>query len=109
MNNEIVERIIGRAEKIVTYGEKASTYDNFSCDPMLVDACAYNLIQIEGLINKLDESFIKQYQDIKWHEMDNMLTRIVNENGVDAYLIWQIISNDLPDLLVRLHQILKSE
>mgnify|MGYP000670069602 CR=1 FL=1 len=55
------------------------------------------------LTKKLDDSFIAQYADIPWSQLRGLRNRIVHDyEGVNLVLVWDIIHEDLPELIVKL-------
>jgi len=107
-NVRIVKNIIGYAEKILSYCSALSE-DTFLVDGKLVEACVFNLIQIGEATNRFDENFTAKYSNIPWSKMRGLRNRIVhNYEGIDIPLIWDIICNDLLDLIRQLNEIVES-
>jgi len=107
-NHQIVKKIIGYAEKILSYCCELSE-DNFLADDKLVEACVFNLIQIGESTRLLDDDFMDMHSNIPWHKIRGLRNRIVhNYEGVDQLLIWDIISEDLADLIQQLSEIIKN-
>ena len=106
MKNEIVlGKMIAYGEKITAYC-KTETYDTFSKNTMLIEACVFNLSQIGELARKLDESFTAAHMDIPWSQLRGLRNRIVHDyEGVNLTLAWDIIHEDLPDLIQKLKQL----
>ncbi|MDR3165062.1 MAG: DUF86 domain-containing protein [Synergistaceae bacterium] len=105
-NRRIIETVLNHIEKIENYVRDDSTYENFSADAMIVEACAFNLIQIGEQVNRLDEGFMNTYKDVQWTDIYNLRNRIVHDyQGINFVLIWQIIRDDLPLLKKRLREI----
>ncbi len=74
-------------------------YDDFADNILVVDACVFNLSQIGELSNKLDSDFENKYDNIPWRILYGLRNRIVHDyEGVNLALIWDIITDDLPDL-----------
>jgi uncharacterized protein with HEPN domain len=106
-NRKILETVLNHIEKIENYVRDDSTYEEFSTDAMIVEACAFNLIQIGELANRLDEDFMNMYKDVRWTDIYNLRNRIVHDyQGINFVLIWQIIRDDLPLLNKRLREII---
>lgn len=104
MRNEIIiQKIIGYIEKIIGYCEGVTEYNEFISNSMLFESCVFNLSQIGELANKLDGSFTDKYSDISWHALYGLRNRIVHDyDGVNFVLVWDIIKDDLPDLVNKL-------
>ena len=105
-NNTIVQKIIGYAEKVVRYCENITHKDVFMSNSLVVEACVFNLSQIGELASKLDDAFMEKYADIPWFALYGLRNRIVHDyEGVNLNLIWDIIQDDLPGLIVKLKEI----
>ena len=97
-NDVIVKKIIGYAEKIISYCVDKD-YEAFSNDTMLVEACVFNLSQIGELVRHLDDEFIEQHSHIPWAQMRGLRNRIIHDyEGVNLVLVWDIIKYDIPEL-----------
>ena len=107
MRNEIiVEKLVKYCNKLIDYC-KGLDYDSFASDIKLVEACVFNLSQIGELANRIDSDFAKFHAEIPWRILYGLRNRIVHDyEGVNLQLIWEIISKDIPDLLIKLEKIL---
>ncbi|MCL2220414.1 MAG: DUF86 domain-containing protein [Chitinispirillia bacterium] len=66
------------------------------------------MIQIGELTNLLDDNFMDTHSNIPWHKLRGLRNRIVHDyDGVDQLLIWDIISEDLADLILQLGKIIE--
>lgn len=108
MRNEVVvSKIAGYTDKILKYCSGVS-YDQFVGDSMLVEACVFNLSQMGELANKVDPGYAASHREIPWRHLYGLRNRIVHDyDGVNLALIWQIVSEDLPDLKRTLAKICK--
>ena len=99
MRNEIILQKMHRyAEKLIEYCE-GYTYDTFIADMKTVEACVFNLSQLGELCRLVDASFSQAHPEIAWREMYGLRNRIVHDyEGVNLKLVWQIISEDIPEL-----------
>ena len=99
---EIVEKIISSSEKIVSY-VKDLDYDSFSKNEITVEACAFNLGQIGEFANRLTEEFQNTHLNIPWKSIYGMRNRIIHDyDGVNLKVVWETISDDLPQLIEEL-------
>lgn len=105
-NDVIVRKLIAYADKIMGYcGEM--DYERFSSDPMLVEACIFNLDQMGELANRVDDAFADAHPEIPWRYIYGLRNRIVHDyEGVNLQLVWEIIRDDLPVLRDALDRIL---
>ncbi len=70
----------------------------FAENPLVVDACVFNLSQIGELVAKVTDDFEKSNTDIPWRQLYGLRNRIVHEyEGVNLDLVWQIVNDDIPD------------
>ena len=70
---------------------------------MLIEACVFNLSQLGELANKIDEEYEKAHSDIPWRQIYGLRNRIIHDyEGINLKLIWEIIKDDLPDLVTQL-------
>lgn len=68
-------------------------------DTKLVEACVFNLSQLDELCRFAEDTFIQAHPEIPWHEMYGLRNRIVHDyEGVNFRLGWEIISEDMPKL-----------
>ena len=102
-NRALIQKIIKHAEKIVKYCESISNQSDFFSNPMLVESCVFNLIQIGEFANKLDTEFVEKNPNIPWHALYGLRNRIVHDyDGVNLNLVWDIVNDDIPELIVNL-------
>ena len=99
MRNEvIVRKMAGYVSKVLGYCE-GCTYDSFVADSKLVEACVFNLSQLGELCRIADEDYKAGHPELPWHEMYGLRNRIVHDyEGVNLSLVWEIISEDLPEV-----------
>jgi len=102
-NVRTVNKIIGYAEKILSYCSELSE-DTFLTDDKLVDACVFNLIRIGESIRQLDDEFTVAHANIPWDKIRGLRNRIVHDyDSIDHLQIWDIICNDLLELIQQLN------
>jgi len=103
MRNEIIiQKMYHYAGKLTAYCE-GYTYDTFIMDMKLVEACVFNLSQLGELCRIVDGSFAQEHSEIPWREMYGLRNRIVHDyEGVNLRLVWEIISSDIPRVIVAL-------
>lgn len=101
----IIYKMAGYCEKVLSYCVDKD-YESFSDNMQLAEACVFNLSQIGELVAKLSVLYTQNHPDIPWSQIRGLRNRIVHDyEGVNLVLIWEIISNDLPDLLERLSRL----
>ncbi len=99
MRNEVIlQKLYSYSEKLMNYCQ-GYTYESFSEDTKLVEACVFNLSQMGELCRIVDTAFAGCHPEIPWREMNGLRNRIVHDyEGVNLRLVWEIISGDIPDL-----------
>lgn len=99
-NKRIVQETHCYSEKLTGYCDgDAYSYDEFAADAKLVEACAYNLCQLEELSRSVDVAIEESYPEIPWWEMVDLRSRVVHDcEGVNSQLVWEIISEDVTKL-----------
>ena len=109
MRNEvIVEKLYNYCGKLMGYCQ-GCTYETFSADIKLVEACVFNLSQMGELCRIADAAFTEKHPEIPWREMNGLRNRIVHDyEGVNLRLVWEIISGDIPDLKDTLQKLLRT-
>ncbi len=101
---DIVEKIINLSEKIISY-INGMDYESFSKNEMVVEACAFNLSQIGELAHKLTDEFQNSFINIPWKAIYGMRNKIIHDyDGVNLNVVWETISQDLPELITQLKQ-----
>ena len=107
MRNEVIlQKLYGYSGKLMDYCQ-GCTYESFSVDTKLVEACVFNLSQMGELCRIADTSFTEQHPEIPWREMNGLRNRIVHDyEGVNLRLVWEMISGDIPDLRNILQELL---
>ncbi len=85
------------------------SFDEFSSDFMIVEACLYNIQIIGEAVSKLSEEVKKDNPDIPWILIKGMRNRLIHDYiGTDLHLVWNIIINELPSFSQRLEEIYDS-
>ena len=76
---------------------------------MLIEACVFNLSQIGELTTKLGDAVKVENPQVAWAQIYGLRNRIVHDyEGVNLRLIWEIVSDDMPDLRIKLTAIQKT-
>ena len=103
----IVDKMLRYVNKVCEYC-KGVSYEDFRANDMLIEACMFNLGQIGELTTKLGEAFKKENTQVAWAQIYGLRNRIVHDyEGVNLRLIWEIISDDMPELRSALNGIKK--
>jgi len=77
-------------------------------DPVLSRAVIRSLEIIGEASNKLDPDFKTEHPEIEWRKIIGTRHKLIHDYlGVDYDIVWDIISNKLPDLLDFIEQIIE--
>jgi uncharacterized protein with HEPN domain len=70
-----------------------------------------HIVQVIGeAACRVSEAFQKEHSEIPWRKIIGMRHRIVRDYlRVDEDILWQVVTNDLPELLPQLEAILPDE
>ena len=75
---------------------------------VLLDSMMFRLIQVSENIKKLTNSFKENNRQVPWTEIAGFRNRIVHDYGnVDLTIIYDVITNDIKDLLEMMKGIIK--
>jgi uncharacterized protein with HEPN domain len=97
--------IVRSIEHIEDYTAKLS-FDDFSTNFMVIEACLYNIQIIGEAVNHLPDDIKTANPQIPWTLIKGMRNRLIHEYfGTDLPLVWNTIKNDLPGLTKELKAI----
>ena len=104
-----IEDILLAMDKIERY-TKGFSYVSFMKDEMVVDAVVRNLQIIGEATRNIPEDVKGRSSHIPWQRMTGLRNIIVHEYfGVDLTMIWEIITENLPDTKPAIQEMLKKE
>ena len=98
---QVLRKIVDHISSVLSYCADCNSLDDFQSDPMRVEACVFNLMQIGELAKTaLSDETKNQIVTIPWKQLYGMRNRIVHGySGVDMRIVWDTIHDDLPSLL----------
>jgi uncharacterized protein with HEPN domain len=100
--------ILASIEEIENYIIGAN-FDSFLENSMMRFASVKQIEIIGEAANNITEEIKNKFTDIQWRQITGLRHVLVHEYfGVDARLIWQIIMDDIPDLKIKIKEILIS-
>jgi uncharacterized protein with HEPN domain len=101
----VVNDILRCIEHIETYTVNLS-FDEFSNNFMVIEACLYNIQVIGEAVNQLADDVKNANPQIPWILIKGMRNRLIHEYfGTDLPLVWNTIKNDLPGFTEELEAI----
>jgi uncharacterized protein with HEPN domain len=100
-----IQDILEAIDKIERYVSRLS-FEQFQADPKTVDAVVRNLEVIGEAVRHLSSDLKDLPADVPWTDIAGMRNILIHEYfGVDLRIIWQTITNDLPELRGQLRRI----
>ena len=85
---------------------KDLSFDDFSSDFMVIEACLYNIQVIGEAVTKLPDDIKNAEPLIPWTLIKRMRNRLIHEYfGTDLQLVWNVIKNELPSFNISLKRI----
>ena len=100
-----VDDMIGFAEKVQSFTD-GMDQDTFVSDALTYDATLRNLELIGEAAAHIPGAIRETYPEIPWRTMVSTRNRIAHGYmGIDDDIIWDIIQNDIPVLLLSLRRI----
>lgn len=101
----LIKDILNCIEHIQTYTTNLS-FDDFSSNFMAAEACLYNIQIIGEAVSKLPENIKQNQPGIPWVLIKGMRNRLIHEYfGTDLPVVWNVITNELPQLKTNLEKI----
>ena len=92
----VIADILRCIEHVESYTAKLS-FDDFSSDFMVIEACLYNIQVIGEAVNQLADDVKTSNPQIPWTLIKGMRNRLIHEYfGTDLPLVWNTIKSDLP-------------
>lgn len=99
--------ILDSIEKIEKY-VKNLNYKKFSKNLLVIDAVVRNFEVIGEATKNLSKEIKSLYPNIPWKEMAGMRNKVIHEYfGVNLKIIWKTIKERLPELRIKIEEILK--
>ncbi len=84
-------------------------FDSFVRDATLKRAFVRSLEIIGEASKKLPENIKSMQPDIEWRKVSGMRNRLIHDYfGVDYTIVWDVITNKLPDLRVTIQILLEA-
>jgi len=107
-NEDTISKMLVYCAKIQTYSAGLDA-QQFRASSLVTEACVLNFIQLGELVTKLDPGFMETNPHIQWKIIKGFRNRLVHDyEGINMELLWEIINNDLPDLIDKLKGLLSS-
>jgi uncharacterized protein with HEPN domain len=84
-----------------------SDFETYKNDISFQYSCNMCIIQIGELVSRLSDDFIESHPQIPWHAIKSMRNLHAHDyERVDLGIVWNTLTEDIPDLLNKLDLIL---
>lgn len=107
-NQIILRKMIDYCNEVERILNKHSfDIDEFENDAEFQFACGMCIIQIGELVGRMSDDFISQYSSVPWRQIKGMRNIYAHEYDIiDNELVWETITEDIPELKKKLEFIL---
>jgi uncharacterized protein with HEPN domain len=86
------------------------SYEEFLNDIKTQDAVVRNLEIIGEAIKNISKGLKKKYPQIPWKDLSGVRDKLIHHYfGVNLDIVWNIVKEELPEVLLQLEEILKTE
>jgi len=107
-NHLLILDMLESAYRILTY-TKDLNYDQFTDDQKTLDAVVRNFEILGEASTRILPDFQIENPQIPWKRLRGYRNRLIHEYfGVDYQIVWEIIQEDLSDLIGELEEIRKT-
>jgi uncharacterized protein with HEPN domain len=103
-----LKHILEAISEIELYLNNAEFHD-FMDNSMMRFACIKQMEIIGEASNHISEEIKLKFNSVEWGQIIGMRNFFVHEYfGVDSNLVWEIIKNDIPELKIKVQEILEN-
>jgi uncharacterized protein with HEPN domain len=108
-NADVLLHIVDYCNEIKNTAERfGNDYGTFSKDSVYQNAVALCVLQIGELTMHFTEDFKNTYNKIPWNQIKALRNVVAHNYGkIDKEILWETISNDIPQLRVYCEEIAK--
>jgi uncharacterized protein with HEPN domain len=93
-----IDDILEAIEKVERYAAD-STFEDFSCNEMAVDAVIRNFEVIGEAARNMPEEIKKKYPYVEWKEMIGFRNVLIHEYfGIEIESVWDTVRKNIPEL-----------
>ena len=101
------QTILDAVSKIIQFTKPFSDPDSLFHDVKTFDAVMMNFIVIGEMVDRISKIAKDDNPEIEWNRIKGFRNLVAHDYfGIDAEEVWQIISNDLPILKVKIENII---
>jgi uncharacterized protein with HEPN domain len=86
------------------------SFDEFIENQMLIDAVVRNLEIIGEATKNLPDDIRQKYPQVEWRKIAGLRDIVIHGYfGIDYEILWDIIQNKIPDLVVKIQEVIERE
>jgi len=107
--NEYLKHIRDECKYLVQQSENVSS-EEFLLNGTLKRAFVRSLEIIGEATKKIPKEFKKKHPELNWQEMAGMRDVLIHDYfGINYIIVWDVVINHIPNLLIRIKKILNNE
>ncbi len=105
-DKKVLEKILAHAQSIIDETSEIADAEEFRTNNDQTKAALFDLLQIGELAKDgLSRELIRDVPEIPWHQIYALRNRIVHGYAsVDYQIIWETITEDIPELINSIKQ-----
>ena len=104
-NSLLILDMVDAASRIQTY-TNGLNFDEFLEDQKTIDAVVRNFEILGEAATRVDPDFQESNHHVPWKQLKGYRNRLIHEYfGVDYEIVWDIIENELADLIAQLQDL----
>lgn len=101
----VIRDILNCIERLQLYTKNLS-FEDFTSNFMVIEACLYNIQVIGEAVRQLDDDVKTSEHQIPWILIKGMRNRLIHEYfGTDLSIVWNVVTNELPTFKIQLEEI----
>jgi uncharacterized protein with HEPN domain len=105
-DDERLQDIFESINRIISYTSNIN-YEQFKSDPKTQDAVLRNIEIMGEAVKKLSEIITSRYPEIPWKNISGTRDKLIHDYfGVNIDIVWDIVINDIPNLHLKIRNIL---
>ena len=86
------------------------TYNDFSNDTKTQDAVVRNLEILGEAVKNISKELKQKYPQVHWKDLAGLRDKLIHHYfGVNLDIVWNVLRQELPSVLLELENILKAE
>jgi len=100
---EYLNHIIDECNYLISDSQNLD-FEKFFSDSRLKRAFVRSLEVIGEAVKKLPADFKEKHKDISWQEIAGTRNRLIHDYmNVDYEIVWDIVKNEIPQLITNIH------